>query len=119
MFNGNVTKENNANVTQILFEAMHEIALSQVDAIDHPVSLSLFLLEMGVDDPSVEDKLIKKTVDMVFSGDDPMQLTTEDFQREFKKISPLINDSGSVNYILRWIGLYDVPKVYPVAMNLV
>lgn len=79
MFNGNVTKENNANVTQMLFETMHEMALAQGDAIDHPVSLSLFLLEMGVDDPTVEDKLIKKTVDLVFSADDPMQLTTEDF----------------------------------------
>ncbi|MBP2058294.1 hypothetical protein J2Z60_001473 [Lactobacillus colini] len=119
MFNGNVTKENNLAVTKMLYEAVHEMALSRSDTIEHPVSLSLFLLEMGVDDVSIEDKLIKKAVEMVFSAEDPMELTTEDFQREFKKISLLIGDAGSVKYILRWIGMYDVPKIYPVAVNLV
>ena len=119
MFNGIVTKENNDNVTKMLYEAVHEMALSRGDSIEYPVSLSLFLLNMGVDDPSVEDKLIKKSVEMIFSAKDPMELTTKDFQKEFKKISSLISDSGSIKYILRWIGLYDVPKVYPVAVNLV
>ena len=61
MFNGIVTKENNDNVTKMLYEAVHEMALSRGDSIEYPVSLSLFLLNMGVDDPSVEDKLIKKS----------------------------------------------------------
>lgn len=85
MFNGSITKENNANVTKMLYEAVHEMALVQSNTIEHPMSLSLFLLDMGVDDASVEDKLIKKAVEMIFSAEDPMELTTEDFQREFKK----------------------------------
>lgn len=32
----------------MLFEAMHEMALSQGNAIEHPVSLSLFLLEWAL-----------------------------------------------------------------------
>ncbi|GHV96849.1 hypothetical protein lacNasYZ03_01050 [Lactobacillus nasalidis] len=119
MFYGLITDENNANVTKMLFEAMHEMALSQGDAIEHPVSLSLFLLGMGVDDPTVEDKLVKKAVEMYFSSEDPMKLTTEDFQKEFAKISPLITDRGSIKYILRWIGLYNFPKIYPVAISII
>ena len=53
MFNGKITKENNSNVTKMLYEVVHEMALSRADSIEHPVSLSLFLLEMGVDDPNV------------------------------------------------------------------
>ncbi|MCT3403361.1 hypothetical protein [Lactobacillus helveticus] len=119
MFNGKITKENNSNVTKMLYEVLHEMALSRADSIEHPVSLSLFLLEMGVDDPNVEDRLIKKSVEIFFSVEDPTELTTKDFQKEFQRISPLVSDSGSVRYILRWIGLYDFPKIYPVAINLV
>lgn len=118
MYNGMITEENHAAITKMLVEAMQEMALSRNDSIESPVSLSLFLLEMGVDDPTVEDKLVKKTVDMVFSAEDAMKLTTQDFQKEFAKISPLIADEGSVKYIVRWIGMYFVPKVYPVFFNL-
>lgn len=119
MFNGKITEENNLAVTKMLFESVHEMALAQSNTIEHPVSLSLHLLEMGVDDETIEDQLIKKAVDMVFSAKDPMELTTEDFQKEFEKNSPLIANASSVKYILRWIGMYAVPKIYPVAVNLV
>lgn len=74
---------------------------------------------MGVDDSTVEDKLLKKSIEMYFSVEDPMKLTIADFQKKFAKVSPLITDRGSIKYILRWIGLYNFPKIYPVAISII
>ncbi len=51
-----------------------------------------------------------------------MALTVQDFQKEFHKISNLITDdpdaTGAIQYIVLWIGMHLIPRVYPVAMNL-
>lgn len=107
----------------MLHEAVSEMAILLQDTQENPVSLSLYLLDMGVKDSSVKDKLIRKVAEMVIlSDEDPMKLTAMDFQKEFHQITPFIPDDpeepAPTVYILTWIGLHLMPKVYPVAMNI-
>lgn len=107
----------------MLHEAVSEIAILLQDSQENPVSLSLYLLDMGVKDSSVKDKLIKKVTEMVILSDkDPMELTAMDFQKEFHQITHLIPDDpdepAPTVYILKWIGLHLMPRVYPVAINI-
>ena len=75
----------NKNLEELtmLRKSAFEIADFLKDNPENPVSLSLFLLRLGIRDASVEDKLIKKTAEIAFGADDPMELTVEDFQHEF------------------------------------
>lgn len=116
-----ITDENRDDIIKMLFEAQQDIALKLNDSVDNPISLSLFLLEFGITDASVEGKLLHKTTQMILETEDPMKLTAVDFQKEFHKIAPQIQvdpeATGVVCYILKWIGLR-IPFVYPVAMNI-
>ncbi len=116
-----INDSNRDDIIQMLFEAQSEIAFKLNDSEDNPVSLSLFLLELGVTDSTVETKLLQMTTKMVLAAEDPMKLTVIDFQKEFHKISPQIKvdpeSPAVVRYILKWVGLR-IPFVYPVAMNI-
>lgn len=114
----------NKNLEELtmLRKSAFEIADFLKDNPENPVSLSLFLLRLGIRDAGVEDKLIKKTVEIAFGADDPMELTVEDFQHEFHKIASQISDAPDETeqtiYIVTWIGQHLFPRVYPIAMNL-
>lgn len=114
----------NKNIEELkmLHESLSEIAILLQDSNENPVSLSLYLLDMGVTDSTVKDKLIRKTVEIIDSSDDPMKLTAEPFQKEFHKICDVLSDDpedvAETEYILTWIGKNLIPRVYPVAMNI-
>lgn len=114
--------DTNTEKIKMLHEAVHEMAMLLQDSNENPVSLSLYLLDLGITDSKVKDKLIKKTFELVHNAQDPMALTAHDFQKEFHKISNLITDdpdaTGATHYIVLWIGMHLIPRVYPVAMNL-
>lgn len=113
----------NKNLEELtmLRKSAFEIADFLKDNPENPVSLSLFLLRLGIRDASVEDKLIKKTAEIALGADDPMELTVEDFQHEFHKIASQISDAPyeaeQTIYIVTWIGQHLFPRVYPIAMN--
>lgn len=113
----------NKNLEELtmLRKSAFEIADFLKDNPENPVSLSLFLLRLGIRDASVEDKLIKKTAEIALGADDPMELTVEDFQHEFHKIASQISDAPDETeqtiYIVTWIGQHLFPRVYPIAMN--
>lgn len=113
----------NKNLEELtmLRKSAFEIADFLKDNPENPVSLSLFLLRLGIRDASVEDKLIKKTAEIALGADDPMELTVEDFQHEFHKTASQISDAPDeaeqTIYIVTWIGQHLFPRVYPIAMN--
>ena len=106
---------------RLLRKAALEVSGFLKDDPESPVSLSLFLLRLGIRDAGVEDKLIKKTAEIASGADDPMELTVEDFQHEFHKIASQISDAPDETeqtiYIVTWIGQHLFPRVYPIAMN--
>lgn len=107
---------------RILFDALQEISIKLHDSNDNPVSLSLYLWNLGIDDPEAKDKLFRATIKLVLATADPMELTVSDFQTEFSEISAVFskidNDTVWINYIVSWIGLNLFPAAYPVAQNL-
>ncbi|MDF7627587.1 hypothetical protein PUF88_06670 [Lactobacillaceae bacterium L1_55_11] len=107
---------------QILFNSLSEIALKLNDDNRNPVSLSLFLWEMGFDDPDAKDKLFKAAMAVVLNSDNPLELRRQDFYREFAKVSDEFTDPDKdkilIQYILRWFGLNYTPILYTLADNM-
>lgn len=112
-----ITDNNRDEIIKMLMEGLDDVLVALHDSSENPISLSLYLLGIGITDASVETKLIQKTSEIVMRAKDPMKLTTTDFQKEFHKISPTITSPATVLYIVKWIGL-KIPFIYPVAMNI-
>lgn len=112
-----ITDDNRDEIIKMLMEGLDDILVALHDNSENPISLSLYLLGIGITDTTVETKLIQKTSEMIMHTKDPMKLTTTDFLKEFHKISPIITSPATVIYIVKWIGL-KIPFIYPVAMNI-
>lgn len=108
-----------ANKVEMLAEALKEIdVFSLHDDIDNPVSLSMELYNLGIHDPEVKTKLIRKTVEIIDAAKDIKKLTLTDFVKEYKQINSFLDSKSEAAYILNWIGKYQVPDVYPIAQAL-
>lgn len=75
-------------VNQIIYRVViwaKEIIISSASLLkignENLISLSLYLLDMGVTDAAVKDKLIRKTVEIIASSDDSMKLSAKPFSK--------------------------------------
>ncbi|GAO99304.1 hypothetical protein [Fructobacillus ficulneus] len=105
---------------KILLNSIEEIANHLKDDIDNPVSLSLYLWKMGIDDPQAKDKLVQSTLKLIINSDNPLTLTKQDFADEFKIISELFetDNTNIIIYVLTWIGLNISPIAYAISQNI-
>lgn len=107
----------------ILFNAIEEITNHLKDDQDNPVSLSLYLWKMGIQDPLAKDKIIQSTFKLIVESDNPLELTEQDFSKEYSQISDLFLESKTsknmIIYILTWIGLNVSPIAYAISKNIV
>ncbi|MBP2058140.1 hypothetical protein J2Z60_001317 [Lactobacillus colini] len=81
-----ITNDNRDEVIKMLMEGLDDVLVALNDSTDNPISLSLYLLGIGIADSSVETKLLQKASEIVLNAKDPMKLTVSDFKKEFHLI---------------------------------
>ncbi|MDF7627588.1 hypothetical protein PUF88_06675 [Lactobacillaceae bacterium L1_55_11] len=108
---------------KILFNSVDETAIKLGDSKRNPISISLFLWKLGIDNPKAKDKIIHATLQIVMNADDKMSLTALDFARKFAQLYDVFTgtekDTDAVIYILTWMGLNGFIHVYAVSQNIV